>query len=133
MTSTPEGATISSRRVVVCRPLPTASLIACVSCRSAIRFVQHDHRTRAAFPGEREIAFDAAEVVVLIERGDEKHRVDVGRDDLFAAGIAGRTSREGGATWQHSVNVGFGFAGAKLDRNPVADGGKFASGGGVVQ
>ena len=53
-----------------------------------VRFVQHDDGLRAAFPREREVAFDATKIVILVEGSDEEGGVDVRSDNLFRAGGA---------------------------------------------
>ncbi len=57
--------------------------------RSEIRLVQDDHRSGAAVPGDDQVPLDAARIEVAVQTGDEKHRIDVGGDDLLFRRIAG--------------------------------------------
>lgn len=54
-----------------------------------IRFGQDHHRLRAAVIRNGEIALQAAEVEILVERHAQKDRVDVCRDDLLLLCAAG--------------------------------------------
>ena len=63
-----------------------------------------------------------AGVEVAVEPGDEEDDVDVGGDDLFLGGVAGRAPREAAVPRQH----GDGYArrrraAARSTRDPVAD------------
>ena len=100
-----------------------------------VGFVEDDHRLGAAFPGDGEVALDAAEVVVGVERGDEEHGVDVRRDDLFGgvARLAGGGAGKFGFAMEHHMDVGARLAGAQAHGHPVADGRQIAAGGGRVE
>ena len=47
---------------------------------------------RAAFGRDEQVPLDPSRVEVSIEARDEKHDVDVRRDDLFLGGVAGRAT-----------------------------------------
>ena len=55
---------------------------------------QHDHRPRAALPGEDEVALEPAQVEVLVHRGDEESDVDVRREHLLLGRLPGGLARE---------------------------------------
>ena len=97
-----------------------------------VRLVQHDHRRGAALPGDDEIALEAPRIEVVIETADEKHGVDVGSDDLFFGGIAGRAPREPAGPGQHGLDAGVAGLCRRLDGDPVADGGEIGRARGVV-
>ena len=56
----------------------------------------------------------------------------VDRDDLLDGGIAGGAAGELGSAREHGVNIGKGFAGTRVQGDPVADGGQFGVARGVV-
>lgn len=91
---------------------------------AGVGFVEDKDGSRAAFPGEAEVAFEAAGVEFAIERSDEEERVDVGGDDLFCGFFAGGFAGELGAAGEEAVNDGAVFAGADLREEPIADGGE---------
>ena len=97
-----------------------------------IRLVQHDHRRGAALPGDDQIALEPARIEVVIEAADEKYRVDIGRDDLFLGGIAGRAAREAAGPGENGLDAGVARLCRRLDRDPVADRGKIGAARGLV-
>ena len=118
-----------------------------------VGLVEHDDRGRAAGPGHREVALEAAQVEVAVEAGDDQRDVDVGREDLLvgraAAGPATRVGRappEGGPTRHDGLDdhgpgvvrmdvVGLAVdrgAAAVTDRDPVADRGQVRGPQGLV-
>jgi len=91
---------------------------------AGVGFVQNEDGMGAAFPGEAEIALEAARVEFAVERADEQERVDVGGDDLLFGFFAGGFARELGAAGEYAMNDGAIFAGANLREEPIADGGE---------
>ena len=51
---------------------------------------QEDRGSRAALPGEREVALEQARARLVRERGGDEDDVDVGRDDLLAGDVGSR-------------------------------------------
>ena len=94
-----------------------------------VRLVQQDDRLGAARPRGGQVALEAVQVVVAVERADKEHGVNVGRDDLLdflkAGGLAGklRPARQDGV----DVDAGF-LAHLRGHRHPVADGGEVGLG-----
>ena len=48
-----------------------------------VALIQHDHRRRAAFGGQRQVAFQAAQIEIAVQSADQKDQVDIGRDGLL--------------------------------------------------
>jgi hypothetical protein len=69
-----------------------------------VGFVQHDHGLRAARAGGGEVAFDAAEVEIRVERTDEEYGIDVRGDHLLDIALAGGFAGELRAARQHGVD-----------------------------
>ena len=98
-----------------------------------IGFVQNDHGLGAAFPCDGEIAFDAAQVEILIESGDEQHRVDVRREDLLRAGATHGSTRKLGAPRQHRMDISACFAGPNPHDDPIAHRREIRAANGIMQ
>jgi hypothetical protein len=64
--------------------------------------------------GEQQIAFDASRIEITIERGDEKHRVDVRREDLLLGFVAGDLARKDTLPRQDGFDAG---ARSRAERN----------------
>ena len=88
-----------------------------------VRLVQHDDRRGAALPRDDQVALDPPRIEIAVEAADEKHDVDVGGDDLFFGGIAGRAAREAAEPRQDGVDARVAVRDG-LDDHPVADRGK---------
>ena len=63
-----------------------------------IGFVEQDDWASAAFPGESNVALDAAGAKITIDSSDDESRVHVGGDDLLGRGAASGLPRELAAT-----------------------------------
>ncbi len=81
---------------------------------------EHDRGGRAAVPGQREVALEAARVQVARHRRDEQDGVDVGREDLLDRLEPGALAGEGRAAREHGLDAGAVAVEARAD--PVADG-----------
>jgi hypothetical protein len=90
-----------------------------------VRLVEDDDRARAAVPGRRQVALDAAQVEVVVEAGDEEDGVDVRGDDLLLGGAAGDLAREPAAAGEQRLDGAF-VPGRRTARHgdPVAHGRK---------
>jgi len=106
-----------------------------------VGFIEHHDRLGSAFPGDGEVALDAAKIEILIERGDEQDGVDIGGDNLLGIGVAGGAPGKLGSSRQHGMDVGpwtpfrarMAFARSEPCGDPVAYCGEFAAGGCVVK
>ena len=83
---------------------------------------EDEHRLRAALPGEREVALEAPEVQVLVDRGDDEDDVDVGGEDLLLRRLPGGLARELRAAREDGLDRPALLVGARCDGDPVADG-----------
>ena len=96
---------------------------------------EQDYRSRAALPGEREVALEDAYVHVLGERGCDEDDVDVRGDDLLAgrlrAGVVGGTAREPGAARKDRPDRGASRL-TRIESDPVTDDGQFGERAGLV-
>ena len=66
----------------------------CVDVVGEIGLGEDEHRLRSALPREREVALEAPEVHVLVDRGDDEHDVDVGGEHLLLRRLPGGLPRE---------------------------------------
>src|SRR5258708_21206570 len=89
-----------------------------------IGLCQQDDGGGAALPGDGEVALDAPWVDVG-GCGHDKGDVDVGREDLFFGLVAGLLAGEDGASFDYFSD------GVVVQRDPVADAGVDALGGGA--
>lgn len=104
-----------------------------------VSLVEDDHRLGSAGSGRRQVALNPAEVEIGVEPRDDKERVEVAREHLLIALLAGCGAREGGAAWQHGMDVRRrqsihprGVV-ALPDRDPVAHGRQLGARFGLVQ
>ena len=70
-----------------------------------VEFVEDDDRRGAALPGRGEVALDAAGAEVVVEAGDEEGAVEVGGEDLLAAGFSGGAAGEAGGAGQNGEDL----------------------------
>ena len=69
-----------------------------------VRFSQDNNRNGAAVPGDCQVAFQSAQVEIMIQGHADKQGVDIGGDDLPMNGGAGRFAPEHRLTWQDMPN-----------------------------
>src|SRR5690349_14602268 len=96
-----------------------------------IGFIEDDDRRGAALRGERQIAFQAANVEIAIEAADEKYGVDIGRNWLLVFAFSGGTTRKQGPARQHGFDNRLASAGIP-GGDPIADHGHSGATGGAV-
>ncbi len=65
-----------------------------------VRLVDDDHRLRTAVADQRQIANRSIQVEIAVERGDDQHRIDIGRDQLGPA-FTRSLANECTAAWQN--------------------------------
>ncbi len=98
-----------------------------------IGLVEHDNRLGSAIPGQGQVAFDAAQVVIAIQGSEQEHGVEVGGDDLLFGQRSGGTPGKLRAPGQHGMDVRAAFAGPEADDDPITDRRQGGAGGGVVE
>ena len=77
-----------------------------VHIRAQIRLGEHHHRRGAAVVGDGEVALQAAEVEVLVQRHADQHRVDIGGHHLLLFGAAGGPPDEAALPWKEAADDG---------------------------
>src|ERR1700730_1867184 len=97
---------------------------ACGGIRAEVCFVEQDDRPRAAVPRDGQIALDASEIKLTIQRADHKYRVQVRGHNLFPQfaprHLAGKLRSPG----EDMLDPCPALFGARHDGHPVAHGGK---------
>ena len=103
--------------------------------RGDVGLVEQDDRGRAAAPGHREVALEAAEVEVAVEARDDERHVDVRGEDLLAGEggtvVAGAPA-ERGAAGEDGLDDDGAVAPGAGRRHPVADRRQVAGAEGLV-
>ena len=87
---------------------------------------QHDHGLRAALPRHRDVALQAADVEVLVQRHDDEDGVDVRREHLLLGRVERDLARELRPPGEDVLDRRGSFVGPGGDRDPVADGRQLA-------
>jgi hypothetical protein len=87
---------------------------------------EQDRGLSAALPRGCEVPLEAAEVEVVVERGDEKDGVDVGADDLRLGRVPRRFADDRAPAREHGVDRARAVFWSCGHRDPVAGRGQFA-------
>ena len=93
---------------------------------------EHDHGSRAALPGEDQIALETPEAEILVHRGDEEGDVDVRGEHLLLGRLPRRLARELRESRQDGGDRPGVVVGSWGDDDPVADDGQVGGGLGLV-
>ena len=94
---------------------------------------QHDHGLRTAFPRQRQIALQPAQVQILVQRAEQEDGVDVRCDDLLLRRRPGDLARERRPSRQHGLDRPGLLERAVSDGHPVADRREVAEAVGLVE
>ena len=85
-----------------------------------VRLGQHDDRLGAALPGDREVALEAPQVEVLVERRDDEDDVDVRRHDLGDGPLARREPDDRGPPWHDGPDLRRAIGAFQTTQSPTA-------------
>ena len=103
-----------------------------VGVRTEVRFVEQDDGPCAAVPHDGQIALDAPQIELAIQRAHHKHRIEVRGHDLFAHLPPGNFAGELGPARQDVLDSRPSFFRTRYDRDPVSYGGKVFPAGGLM-
>ena len=102
--------------------------------RTEVRFVEQDDGPCAAVPHDGQIALNAPQIELAIQRAHHKHRIEIRGHNLFAHLPPGNFAGEFGPARQNVLDPRPAFFRTRHDRDPVSDRGKvFPADGKMLQ
>ena len=93
----------------------------CVQVVAQVALGQYHDRDRTAVPGDGQVAFQAAQAKILVQRHTDEQVVDIGGDDLSVDSCAGGLAAKHGPARQDAADDGVAAGVVQaVDQDPVA-------------